>query len=167
MTPPPLIAGHLLSEWGGFAPLLLRRQRAVALRHPLEEAAHDHAVGVRHDVDQALLTELGEPRLLGLHHVLVLDEGRRDLAIELLGRLGLVLAIAVGAGPEIEARGLGLRRQAMEQAELEAILALASIDLLVSARPDVGGAGPLQHRAGRDPFELLPAIDPSLEPRGP
>ena len=36
---------------------------------------------------------------------------------------------------------------------------------LGGAGPDVGGARPLQDRAGGDPFELLPAIDPPLESR--
>ena len=38
-------------------------------------------VGVGHDIDQALLAELVEPRLLSLDLFLVLDEGRRNLAI--------------------------------------------------------------------------------------
>ena len=46
-----------------------------------------HAGSIRDDIDQAC-RQLVEPRLLGLDHVLVLDKGRRDLAIELVGRLG-------------------------------------------------------------------------------
>ena len=41
----------------------------------------------------------------------------RDRAIDRLGRLGLVLPVAVHARPEIEAGGRRLRREAVEEAE--------------------------------------------------
>ena len=47
----------------------------------------------------------------------------------------------------------------MEQAELEGTLARP----LVSAGANIRGAGPLQDRAGGDPFKLMPAVDPPLE----
>src|SRR5260370_7628830 len=83
-----------------------------------------HPVGVGGDIDQPHLTELVEPGLLRLDHGLVLEKGRGDLAIELLGRLRFVLAIAVRRRPEIKAAGLGFRSQAVEQTELETEIAI-------------------------------------------
>ena len=120
---------------------------------PLDGAPHVHPVGVGGDIDQPALTELVEPRLLRLDHRLVLEKGRGDLAIELLGRLRLVLAIAVRRRPEIKAAGLGFRGQAVEQAELETAVALA----FIGAGAGIGGAGPLQDAARGDELELLPA----------
>src|ERR1700716_589861 len=102
-----------------------RRERGLFFGdQPLDHAAHVHAVGVGSDVDESGFAEFVQPRLLRLDHRLVLDKGRRDLAVELFGRLWLVLAVAVRHRPEIEATGLGLRGQPMEQPELEAEIAL-------------------------------------------
>src|SRR5690349_24233605 len=95
---------------------LLRCQRALLRRDkPLDKAAHVHAVGIGGDIDETRLAELGEPGLLRLDHLLVLDKGRRDLAIKLLGRFRLVLAVTVRHRPEIKAACLRFRRQAVEQ----------------------------------------------------
>src|SRR6202040_1343890 len=70
------------------APELIRSERRLLLGdQALDHAAHMHAVGVRGDIDKAPLAEFIEPPLLRFDHVLILDKGRRDLAIELLGRL--------------------------------------------------------------------------------
>ena len=69
----------------------------------LDHAPHMHPVGVGGDVDEPLLAEFVEPRLLRLDHGFVLEKRRRDLAVELLGRLGLVLPVAVRGRPEIKA----------------------------------------------------------------
>ncbi len=82
-------------------------------------SSHVHAVGVGGVVGEAGLAELGEAGLLDLDHHLVLDKGRSDFLVKPLGRLGLVLAVAVGGRPEIVARGFGLRRQPVEESELE------------------------------------------------
>src|SRR5207244_9000008 len=104
---------------------LLRRERRLFFgEQALDGAAHMHTVGVGGDIDQLRLTELVEPGLLRLDHGLVLEKGRGDLAIELLSRLRFVLAVAVRRRPEIEAAGLGLRGQTVEQAELEPEIAL-------------------------------------------
>src|SRR5437764_1292959 len=73
------------------APGLLRREgRLLFSDQALDHAAHVHAVGVRRDIDEPVLAELTEPRLLRLDHLAVLDKGRRDLPVELLGRFRLV-----------------------------------------------------------------------------
>ena len=62
---------------------------------PLDNPSHVHSVGVRGDVDKALFTEFVEPPLLRLDDFLVLEKGWSDFAVELLGRLGVVLPVAV------------------------------------------------------------------------
>jgi hypothetical protein len=64
-------------------------------------------IGVGGDVDEALFTEFVEQPLLRLDHFLVLEKGRRDLAVELLGRRGVVLPIAVCRRREVETARLG------------------------------------------------------------
>jgi hypothetical protein len=54
-----------------------------------------HSVGVGGDVDEAPFAELVEPPLLRFNHLLILKKCRCDLAIELLRRLGIVLAVAI------------------------------------------------------------------------
>src|SRR5690348_9486819 len=121
---------------------------------PLDNPPHLHARCIRGDIDEAVFAELVEPCLLRLDHDTVFDKGRGNLLIELLGRLGFVLAIAVRHRPEIKAAGLRLRGEAVEQAELEPAIALA----FIGARASIGGAGPLQHAAWGDELKLLPAV---------
>ena len=120
-----------------------------------------HAVGVGRDIDKAPLAEFVEPPLLRFDHVLILDKGRRDLAIELFGRLGLILAIPVRDRPEVIAARLGLRRQPVKQPELEPEIALR-VGVFAAG---IGRAGPLQDRARRDELEDLAAIDAALKSR--
>jgi hypothetical protein len=54
-----------------------------------------HSVGVRGDVDEPPIAELVEALLLRFDHFLILKKSRRNLAIELLGRLGIVLPVAI------------------------------------------------------------------------
>jgi hypothetical protein len=66
----------------------------------LDHASHVHSVGVGGDVHEAPFAELVEAPLLCFDHLLILEKGRCDLAIELLGRLGIVLLVAI--------RGIGV-----------------------------------------------------------
>src|SRR5439155_3957242 len=100
---------------------LLRGQRlpCLVLQQALDGAPHVEPSGVGRDINQRGLAQFSQADLLALHHGLVLDEGSRDLAEELLGRLRIVLTEAVRGRPEVEARRVGLRGQAVEQAELQ------------------------------------------------
>src|SRR5882762_1803243 len=157
---PPAPSLDSTGRHAGGTPALLklfrREGRLLLGEQPFDHAAHVHPVGVGGDVDEAAFAELAEPGLLRLDHRLVLEKGRGDLAIELLGRLRLVLAIAVRSRPEITAAGLGFRAQAVEQGELEAEIALR-IGILAAG---IGRAGPLQDAARRDKLEFLKAVDP-------
>src|SRR6516164_4313075 len=126
---------------------------------PLDDAPHVHSAGVGGDVDETLFAELVKAVLLRFDHRLILEKSRRDLAIELLGRLGIVLPVTVRRRPEIKAAGLGLRRQPMEQPELEAEVALR----VVGRGAGVGSTRPLQDRVRRDELEFLAAVDAALE----
>src|SRR5208282_4079057 len=102
---------------------------------------------VGRDVDQPGRAKLAQARLLALDDTLVLGEGGADLLEQLLGRRRLVLAIAVGGRPEIEAARLGLGRQAVEDAQREPALAPA---LVVRAGAGIERAGILDDAARRD-----------------
>ena len=93
-----------------------------------------------------------------LDHLLILEKSRGDLTIELLGCLKLVLPVAVRRRPQVEAAGLGLRCQTVEQPELEAEVALR----VVGCGASIGGT-PLQDRVWRNEFEFLTAVDAALE----
>src|SRR6516162_119539 len=92
--------------------------------------------------DCGLLTDdqsLVQAPLLRFNHFLILKKGRCYLAIELLGRLGVVLPVAIRRRPEIEAAGLGLWCQTVEQTKLEAKVAL----WVVGCGAGVSGTRPL------------------------
>src|SRR5215472_13747577 len=75
---------------------LFRRNRGLlGDNQPLDDASHVHSVGVRGDVYEPLIAELVEALLLRFDHFLILKKCRRDLAIELLRRLGIVLPVAI------------------------------------------------------------------------
>src|SRR6516164_4787008 len=82
--------------------LFCRDCRLLTDDQPLDHAPHVHSVGVGGDVDEALFAELVEAPLLRFDHFLILEKRRRDLAIELLRRLGIVLPVAIRRRPEVE-----------------------------------------------------------------
>src|SRR5262249_37731766 len=139
--------------------LLCRDGGLLTGDQPLDSAPHVHPVGVGGDVDEALFAVLVEAPLLRFDHLLVLKKGRSDLAIKLLRRLGIVLPIAIRRRPEVKAAGLGLRRQTVEQPELEAEVALR----VVGCGACVGGTRPLQDCVWRNEFEFLATVDPALK----
>ena len=122
-----------------------------------------HAVGVRCDVDQALLAKLAQPRLLRLDH----RPCPRRRSARSRDR----------AARSPRARSGGSRwRTTRNRSTSVSVSGVRPWNRrnwkppsrlpFVGAGADIGGAGPLQDAAGRDPLEFLPAIDPALEARG-
>ena len=99
-------------------------------------------------------------RVLRDEHVLVFLEGALDLGEQFFGRVRLVLAITVGGRPHEPAGMLGLRRDAVEDAQAKT--AVAGI-VLIGALADIEGTGELQDAGRRDIFELAPAVDTAAE----
>ena len=66
--------------------------------------------------------------LLRLQDHLVLEEGRVDVVVKVLRRLGIVLSVAVRNRPEIVAARFRCRRRVMEQAETEGSRLVRGLD---------------------------------------
>ncbi len=139
---------------------LLSRNAALGRDLALEREPRMDARTVRIDVHQRTIAELAQGRVLVLQHGVVLAERDIHRGEQRLGRFRLVLPVAVRRRPEEPAGVLGLRRDAVEDAQAEAAVALA---LLVGPLAHIERARELQDAGRRDVFELLPAVDTAVE----
>ena len=90
------------------------------------------ASGIGRDVNQRGLAQLRQAELLTFDDGLVLQERGGNLSEKLFRRRRFILPKTVRCRPEVEAGGVGLRGQPMEQPELQR--AAAGVAFAVGAR---------------------------------
>jgi hypothetical protein len=92
------------------------------------------ATGIGDDIHQAALAEGSDALLLGRDHRHVLIEGAAEFAEKVFGRLRVVDAITVGAGPEVVAALFRFGCNRVEEPRLKSTFAFP-----VVVRAGVGG----------------------------